>query len=175
MLCIRTDPQKGVYFKGIARHPFTAMQHLPEPLRSPHGSQDSQRRTAEHCQHQNHPILPPCLQPFYMSPFPLGHRGENERCRCHRQHCCGRLQPHSKASCKEKKAKSFTRGPWPAILLTQPPVTQALIHPTSEAASTSLMQNWANTRILPYLQDLITLPLYQACVYVRHDCYRINF
>lgn len=30
---------------------------------------------------------------------------------------------------------------WPAIVLTQPPVTQALIHPTSEAASTSLKQN----------------------------------
>lgn len=64
---------------------------------------------------------------------------------------------------------------WPAILPTQPPVTQALIHPTSEAASTSLKQNLANARILPYLQDLITLPFYQARVYVWHDCHRINF
>lgn len=150
------------------------MQHLPEPLRSPHVSQDSQRHTLSTVDTKTTPSCLPTCNPFTC---PLTHWATGVRMRGAgvTEHYCGRLQPHSKASCEEKKVKSFPRGPWPAILLTQPPVTQALIHPTSEAASTSLMQNWANTRILPYLQDLITLPLYQACVYIWHDCYWINF
>lgn len=142
--------QKGFHFKGIARHPFHCTM---APSRGPAISswepglyKDIQLSTVNA---KATPSCFPACNPFARHLIHQAGRVKNETCRCCRQHCCGKLQPHSKASSKQKTVTSLPRGPWLAILLTQQPDGWVPVHPAGEAASTSPQQNWANTGMLP--------------------------
>lgn len=134
--------QKGVYFKGIARHPFHCDM---TPSRAPAvSSQEPGLRQDIELSTVNAKATPfcfPACNPFAHHLIHQARGVKNEACSCCRQRCCGELQPHSKASSKQRKVKSLPGGLWLATLLTHQPDVWALIHPASEAASTSPQQN----------------------------------